>query len=112
KTRLAAAIAALGLDRGATVLAARCSESEQVLPFAPWVDALRAGISGLDVSERLGRVWRLELARLFPELGEPGLVSVTDRDGYLRLFEAVALLVGSLATERLRASRRAGRRLR
>ena len=43
KSRLVEAAVAQALDRGGDVLVGRAYESEQILPFSPWVDALRAG---------------------------------------------------------------------
>ena len=43
KSRLLAEVAAEAVARGGRVLVGRCYEAEQILPFAPWVDALRAG---------------------------------------------------------------------
>ena len=63
KSRLLAEVAAETVARGGRVLVGRCYEAEQVLPFAPWVDALRAGhvdsekeaLEGLNPG---GRSWR------------------------------------------------------
>ncbi len=43
KTSLLGAFAGDALSTHARVLLGRCYESTQVLPFDPWVDALRAG---------------------------------------------------------------------
>ena len=43
KTRLVVDLAACAAGRGARVLFGRSSQSEQILPFGPWVDAIRAG---------------------------------------------------------------------
>ena len=43
KSRLLAEVAAEAVARGGRVLVGRCYEAEQILPFASWVDALRAG---------------------------------------------------------------------
>jgi hypothetical protein len=47
----------------------RAHESEQILPFGPWVDALRAGRVADDAEalDRLGPALRAELARLLPD---------------------------------------------
>ena len=96
KSRLLAEVAAEAVARGGRVLVGRCYESEQILPFASWVDALRAGHVDADreALENLNPLYRTELARLLPELGragpEPGPVD------YRQLFESVAQLVRHL----------------
>jgi tetratricopeptide (TPR) repeat protein len=81
------------------VLVARCHETEQILPFRPWVDALREGqvASDVDALELLGPAWRIELSRLLPELGTPGVFPSGTREDYLRIFEAVTRLLGHVA---------------
>src|SRR5262249_2999832 len=60
KSRLLVEVAAEVRRGGGRVLLGRCYESEQILPFGPWVDAFRAGhVIGNEVL--LGRVdpaWR------------------------------------------------------
>ena len=74
KSRLLAEVAAEAVARGGRVLVGRCHEAEQILPFAPWVDAFRTGHVDRDTEaiEGLNPPWRTELARLLPELGAPG----------------------------------------
>src|SRR5262249_31842772 len=81
--------------RHVSVLTGRAYESEQILAFGPWVDALRAARMTADprLVERLESVWRAELARLLPELGEPPGTTVDAR----RLFDAVIAVLGHLA---------------
>jgi len=45
----------------------------------------------------LSPAWRLELAQPLPELGAPETSAPADRDGYLRLFDALAQLISALA---------------
>ncbi|HWP35553.1 MAG TPA: AAA family ATPase [Thermodesulfobacteriota bacterium] len=99
KSRLLAELAAEAGRRGGRVLLGRCYELEQILPFRPWVDALGSGLAGLPPAELedLSPVWRAELARLLPEWAEAGLPAPLASDDPLRLFEAVAQLVASLA---------------
>ena len=80
------------------VLLGRCYESEQFLPFGPWAAALRAdGALREDGAARvLDRVWRAELARLFPELAAPDLPPPSD--DARRLFESVTRLLEAAAT--------------
>ena len=56
KTRLIDEIAAEALPRDARLLLGRCYESDQILPFGPWVDALRtAGVTFGQAAS--GRSW-------------------------------------------------------
>ena len=70
KSRLLADLTAEAERRGGYVLLGRAYESEQILPFGPWVDALRQGAVLMNARslEGLEGVWLAELARLFPEL--------------------------------------------
>jgi DNA-binding SARP family transcriptional activator len=102
KTRLIEELASRALQQGSRVLIGRCYESEQVIPFAPWVDALRSSQvpADGDLMAGLDPLWRAELARLLPELGSEreerdGEPNALERRG--RLFEAVARLVERLA---------------
>src|SRR5262249_43110510 len=91
KSRLAAGVGTLAVQRGGQVLVGRCYESEQSLPFSPWIDALRGAClaANADVLGKLSPVWRSELARLLPELAD-GALPPTDPADALRLFEAGA----------------------
>jgi DNA-binding SARP family transcriptional activator len=84
-------------ERGVRVLLGRSYESEQVLPFGPWLDAFRSGGVGHDAAplERLSPVWRAELAALLPEVESEPVPPSQDR---ARLFESVAQLVAALST--------------
>src|SRR5262249_36103436 len=85
------------IRRGGRVLVGQCHESDQALPFGPWVDLLRTARA--ELGPELGGLtpaWRAELARLLPELSE----AATPPEGpahHRRLFEAVAGLAQSLA---------------
>jgi len=48
KTRLVAELIGAAEARGARVMVGRCYESEQVLPFGPWVDAFRGAPTAID----------------------------------------------------------------
>jgi DNA-binding SARP family transcriptional activator len=101
KSRLAAEIAAIAASRNCQVMLGRCYETEQALPFAPWVDALRsAGVTDNDtLVTGLAPVWRAELARLLPEVG--GATSTARADADPRnLFEAFVQVLHHLAAER------------
>jgi DNA-binding SARP family transcriptional activator len=99
KTRLVEALAAEAGRRGGRILSGRAHETEQILPFRPWVDALRAGqvVSDPESLDGLPPIWRRELARLLPELGEEGPQLSTRPEDCGRLFEAVAELVERVA---------------
>ncbi len=94
KTRLVAELAAEVTQMSARVLIGRCHESEQILPFGPWVDALRTGQMPEDRRwlETLPPAIRRELGRLLPELGPEDGESAAPPD-YLQLFEGVGLLL-------------------
>lgn len=100
KSRLLDEMVAHAHTRGDRVLLGRCYETEQSLPFAPWVDALRASGIVTDPAALAGltAAWRAELARLLPELGDPPMPNASDHHGRLRLFEAVLRLLRHLAT--------------
>jgi DNA-binding SARP family transcriptional activator len=88
-------------DRGGS-LVGRCHDSEQILPFGPWVEALRVALACQPaLRDRLGSPWCSELARLLPELADtPAGQGARSSDGYLRLFEAVGRALQVLAAPR------------
>ena len=96
KSRLVGELATEAARRGTRVLVGRSYESEQILPFGAWVDALRAGRVGEDATllERLGGSQRAELARLLPEAGQPPAGAVAD---IRPVFESIAQVIGLLA---------------
>ena len=103
KTRLAAELARMVHEEGATVLAGRCDEDLGV-PYQPFVEALRHFAD--HASSPAGRLGRYggELVRLVPEVGErvPGLPaplrSDPDTERY-RLFDAVAAWLAAASAE-------------
>ena len=99
KSRLVAEVAAEGVARGGRVLVGRCYEAEQMLPFASWVDALRAGRidAEAEVLDSLDPLCRMELARLLPAVSLPGRSPGQTPVDYRQLFESVAQLVRHLA---------------
>ena len=99
KTRLLTELVADAAQRGARVLLGRSYEAEQILPFGPWVIALRSDYVTRDaeVLQALAPVWRAELARLLPEVGTPPASGGGD---YLQLFEGIAELIRILAARR------------
>src|SRR5215813_12526686 len=88
---------ALPISRGCRVLIGRCHESDSILPFGPWVDALRTGQVGVDgeVLAALHPTRHAELTRLLPEAAVAGLPPAGD--GALPLFESVAELIAQVA---------------
>ena len=96
KTRLMEELGALAPARGGRVLLGRGHETEQSLPFGPWVDALRGGGITADAAAKLDAAARAELSRLFPELGAASTrLAAPDNPG--RLFEGIATLLAGLA---------------
>jgi tetratricopeptide (TPR) repeat protein len=88
--------------QGADVLSGRAFETGGRVPYQPLVDALRPRLEReTTLSKLLSDVWLAELARLLPELAErhPNLpLTGGDEAGArVRLFEAVARLIQSLA---------------
>ncbi len=100
KTRLAEELVREMQRRGGRVLNGHAYETERTLPFAPWVDILRAGLRLYDeeVAPWPNPVWQGELAKLLPELGEPRSAAVGGNP--LRVFEAVAHFLRDLVSSR------------
>src|SRR5262245_15637388 len=96
KSRLAYELLGTAEEQGARVLIGRSYESEQILPFGPWVDALRTGRVDDETLRTLGPVLRADLARLMPEFGDGVSVSRSDPGDVRRLFESVTQLLGRL----------------
>jgi len=100
KTRLVGELAA-EVHEAERVLVGRCHESEQILPFAPWLEILRtarvladgAWLAGLPLATRR------ELGRLLPELS-PGDGDWAPPPDYLMLFEGASMLLGHVAAQR------------
>jgi DNA-binding SARP family transcriptional activator len=94
KTRLARELAAIATAAGAHVIVGRCHDAERILPFRPWVEALRNGgvVQNHEALAKLAPVWRAELGRLFPEIAFAGAPSAPG-ENVLQLFEALARLI-------------------
>src|SRR5262249_48772029 len=108
KSRLAAELTAAATRRHARVLIGHCYQTERILPFAPWVDALRRGhvLHGPEVLALVEPGWRAELGRLLPELPTHADVMVSSSVGETtgrggadarHLFEAISELLKRLA---------------
>ena len=91
KTRLVKTLTANAAAVGARIISARCFEAEMVRPYGIWVDALRAVPRSL-----IPEATKQDLAVLLPmpEIGTP------EHGSRIRLFGAVADLIGRLAHER------------
>ena len=96
KTRTVSELIGIAEEQSARVLIGRSYESEQVLPFGPWVDALRTGRVDDEALRTLGPALRADLARLMPELGDGITVSRSDEGDVRRIFESVTQLLGHL----------------
>jgi DNA-binding SARP family transcriptional activator len=96
KTRLVNELIGIAEEQGARVLIGRSYESEKVLPFGPWVDALRTGRVDDETLRTLGPILRADLARLMPEFGDGVTVSRSDPGDVRRIFESVTQLLGRL----------------
>jgi DNA-binding SARP family transcriptional activator/tetratricopeptide (TPR) repeat protein len=95
KTRLVQEVAARAAALGYQVVVGRCFESEQVLPFAPWVgllrsEEMRSALSEVAASDARRRA---ELSRLLPELSQGGTGPATADGIHLRIFDVVARVV-------------------
>jgi tetratricopeptide (TPR) repeat protein len=97
KSRLLHELTAAALARGARVLVGRAFESEQILPFRPWVEALRQALALLRDAPGGPSPRRGELARVFPELSGDGAPPPITAAGHLRLFESLDGVIAELA---------------
>jgi len=100
KSRLIEALVTDTVAHGGRVLLGRAHDSERILPFGPWVDAFRtaAVIPELARQPGLSASWQVQLARLFPELGDAGHQRpAAEEEDQVRLFEAMAQAVRHLA---------------
>ncbi len=95
KSRLVLELAARGQQRRAEVLLGRGREGEDILAFAPWVEALR-GALGEDLLGRLAPATRHDLARLFPEIADGRIPAPSGIEEGARIFEAVVRVLREL----------------
>jgi DNA-binding SARP family transcriptional activator len=96
KSRLVNELMGIAEAQRARVLIGRSFESEQVLPFGPWVDALRTGHVDDATFRMLAPALRADLSRLLPDLGDGAGVSRSDPGDVRRIFESVTQLLGHL----------------
>jgi DNA-binding SARP family transcriptional activator len=89
KTRLVGELASRTQHRRIEVLVGRGREGEDVLPFAPWIEAVRPALT-VELLGRLAPVTRLDLARLFPEVADVPSPPPSGIEDGPRIFEAVA----------------------
>jgi DNA-binding SARP family transcriptional activator/tetratricopeptide (TPR) repeat protein len=101
KSRLVGEMAAEAHSTTRLVLVGRCYESERILPFAPWLEILKAARELADAEwlADLPPVMRRELGRLLPEVGTKDGEAGPAPD-YLMLFEGVSLLMEHAADRR------------
>jgi eukaryotic-like serine/threonine-protein kinase len=107
KSRLAEALSAHALTRGARVLVGRCWEAGGAPAYWPWVQALRTYVEGCDAATLRSQLGRgaPEVAQIVPELREllpdvPEPPSVESEGARFRLFEAVRSVLLSAAQDR------------
>jgi DNA-binding SARP family transcriptional activator len=106
KTRLAEDFLAHASALGAGTLIGRCYEGEAGLAYAPFIEALRAGLARPEMAERLARLSDhslSEAARLLPELlpagprpGLPMAPAVASPGEQTRFFEGVSQVLGAV----------------
>jgi DNA-binding SARP family transcriptional activator len=117
KTRLVGEVIGLAEARGARVMLGRSYESEQVLPFGPWVDAFRAAptvVEALKSSSDVFEVFQRVTGALRTLAGERVLVVVLEDVQWAdemtarlmayvgrRLADAAALVVATVRREEL-----------
>jgi DNA-binding SARP family transcriptional activator len=100
KSRLIQEALATTAGRTARTLFGRCHQTEQTLPFRPWIEALRGDGATLDaaVQGRLSVPGRTQLASLFPEL-LPSAAGTAAGWAPALLFEPMLELIGALAAD-------------
>ena len=101
KSRLVDELTTGAMASGTRVVVGHAYESGQILPFRPWVDALRTGRVVAQIAEGgVGsRAARGELARLFPELAGGAAPPDITAESHLRLFETMDALIAELARQ-------------
>jgi eukaryotic-like serine/threonine-protein kinase len=107
KSRLAEALSAQALARGARVMLGRCWEAGGAPAYWPWVQALRTYVQGCDAATLRSQLGRgaPEVAQMLPELREllpdlPEPPAVESEGARFRLFEAVRSVLLTAAQDR------------
>jgi DNA-binding SARP family transcriptional activator len=97
KTRLLVELASLAAQQGMAILVGHAYESEQILPYGPWIDAFRSTglLSDMTILDTLNPGVRAEIVRLVPALGDRS-ASVSMASEPSRVFSAVAQMIGEL----------------
>jgi len=101
KSSVLMALAAEAQSRGVRLLVGRSYQTEQVLTFGPWVDALRSAHVAADVEvlEGLTAPARADLACLLPELTAAAGEAAGHPPDHRRLFESLVHFVLGLAAK-------------
>ena len=101
KSRLTRELAAEMERRDGRVVTGACHDAERTLPLHPWVEALRRGGLGGQVSLS---AWpapvQNEILRLFPEIDPDRIPGAPREDSALQLFEGLTRLVTGVAAAR------------
>src|SRR5499426_2632248 len=99
KSRLVSQVTVEAVKRGALALVSHGYQAEHTLGYGLWIDALRRGgvLDRDDVLSGVAVAWRIELARLFPELAQHDAPPGSSPEDSTRLLEAVAHLLEGLA---------------
>jgi DNA-binding SARP family transcriptional activator len=102
KTRLVTEAIQRASALGRGVLYGRAYESERILPFGPWLHALRASATRAPetLQEGLAPGWRAQLGRILPEWRAQGRAEAACADDAQGIFDALATLIESLARPR------------
>jgi tetratricopeptide (TPR) repeat protein len=96
KTRVLEELVGDAARQGFGILLGRARETEQILPFGPWLDALHGAPLAATLDD-LAADWRGELAALFPDPAT-GRPPAAPRGGAARrLFEGMTALLRTLA---------------
>jgi DNA-binding SARP family transcriptional activator len=99
KSRLIGALAARSAERGMRVLLGHCYESEKVLAFGPWINALARDTSADDRTAvaALRPNLRAALARIAPRFADADTADNRAESDYRLIFEAVTHLLAASA---------------
>jgi DNA-binding SARP family transcriptional activator/tetratricopeptide (TPR) repeat protein len=96
KTRLVSELTSLAAEREARTLVGRAYETAQVLAFGLWADVLHAGLAATpDAVAALEPRWRVELARVLPELSTATPAPTQANPAHI--FEAIVRVLDHLA---------------